>query len=147
MSAPVNTAPGFDPVERPRGYNSHPSGVETIEVTEHLGFCVGNAIKYLWRCDLKGAPVEDVRKAAWYVRRELQRRERGHVERTRVWSMLEHGGALSAFLAAEPSAFKRDVIELLWRAETWPLSLIELRRALDLITAEIARREAEAPTP
>jgi hypothetical protein len=64
-----------DPVNHPPHYTSHPSGVECIQVTEHLGFCIGNAIKYLWRADLKGHAVEDLEKAAWYVNREIARRK------------------------------------------------------------------------
>lgn len=64
-------APG-DPVERPSHYTSHPSGIECIEVTEHMGFCLGNAMKYIWRAGLKGDnQIEDLRKARWYIDREL----------------------------------------------------------------------------
>ena len=64
----------FDPVNQPRHYTQHPSGVECITVTEHMNFCIGNAMKYLWRADLKGG-VEDLRKARWYIERELKRRK------------------------------------------------------------------------
>ncbi len=40
-------------VEKPTHYTSHPSGIECIEISEHYDFCVGNAIKYLWRAGLK----------------------------------------------------------------------------------------------
>jgi hypothetical protein len=59
----------------PKHYRQHPSGVECIEVTQHCNFCIGNAIKYLWRAGLKGDAVEDLRKAAWYIDREIRRRE------------------------------------------------------------------------
>jgi hypothetical protein len=59
----------------PQHYRQHPSGVECIAITEHFGFCIGNAIKYLWRAGLKGDAVEDLRKAAWYIDREIRRRE------------------------------------------------------------------------
>ena len=59
----------------PSHYRQHPSGVECITITEHFGFCIGNAIKYLWRAGLKGDAVEDLRKAAWYIDREIKRRE------------------------------------------------------------------------
>ena len=62
-----------DPVNHPKHYTSHPSGVECIEITEHLNFCIGNAIKYLWRAGLKGEQVEDLRKARWYIDREITR--------------------------------------------------------------------------
>lgn len=64
-----------DPVNHPPHYTSHPSGVECIQVTEHLNFCIGNAIKYLWRADDKGDALENLRKARWYVDREIARRE------------------------------------------------------------------------
>jgi hypothetical protein len=59
----------------PQHYRQHPSGVECITITEHFGFCIGNAIKYLWRAGLKGDAVEDLKKAAWYIDREIKRRE------------------------------------------------------------------------
>lgn len=65
-----------DAVNHPPHYTAHPSGVECIDVVEHMGFNVGNAIKYLWRADHKGAPLQDLRKAAWYIEREIARRER-----------------------------------------------------------------------
>ena len=64
-----------DNVDHPAHYMSDPSGVECIDVTEHRNFCIGNAIKYLWRCDQKGNAVEDLKKARWYIEREIQRRE------------------------------------------------------------------------
>lgn len=64
-----------DAVNHPQHYTSHPSGVECIQVTEHMGFCVGNAIKYLWRAGLKGSTVEDLKKARWYIDREIARLE------------------------------------------------------------------------
>jgi len=62
-----------DNVNHPKHYTSHPSGVECIEITEHLNFCIGNAIKYLWRAGLKSDQVEDLRKARWYIDREIAR--------------------------------------------------------------------------
>lgn len=63
-----------DMVDHPPHYTAHPSGVECIVVTEHMNFCVGNAIKYLWRADAKGAALEDLEKARWYIDREIARR-------------------------------------------------------------------------
>lgn len=62
-----------DVVNHPNHYTSHPSGVECIQVTEHYNFCVGNAIKYLWRAGLKNNKIEDLEKARWYVDREIER--------------------------------------------------------------------------
>jgi len=63
-----------DPVNHPAHYTKHPSGIECIQVTEHFNYCIGNAIKYLWRADSKNDAVEDLRKAAWYIEREIERR-------------------------------------------------------------------------
>jgi hypothetical protein len=62
-------------VNHPPHYTSHPSSVECIQITEHFNFCIGNAIKYLWRAGLKGEALEDLRKAAWYINREISRLE------------------------------------------------------------------------
>jgi hypothetical protein len=64
----------FDVINSPRHYTEHPSGVECITVTEHMNFNLGNAVKYIWRADLKNDAIEDLRKAKWYVEREIQRR-------------------------------------------------------------------------
>lgn len=70
-----------DNVNHPKHYTSHPSGIECIQIAEHHNFCVGNAIKYLWRAGLKddanrgtlAKQVEDLEKAKWYIEREIQR--------------------------------------------------------------------------
>ena len=64
-----------DVVNHPSHYVSHPSGVECITITEHINFNIGNAVKYLWRADQKNG-LEDLKKAAWYVKREIERLER-----------------------------------------------------------------------
>lgn len=63
-----------DNVNNPKHYNSHPSGIQAIEVTEHMNFCLGNAIKYIWRADLKDDAITDLEKAKWYIDREIERR-------------------------------------------------------------------------
>jgi len=52
----------------------HP--IECIDVTEHHGFAVGNAIKYLWRHQYKGSPLQDLEKARWYVERAIEQHKR-----------------------------------------------------------------------
>lgn len=60
-------------IDHPEHYNSNPSGIECIEVVEHLNFNRGNAVKYIWRAGEKGDAIEDLKKAAWYVAREIAR--------------------------------------------------------------------------
>lgn len=65
--------PAADPVNHPPHYNGHPSGVECIQIVEHMNFCRGNAVKYIWRAGEKGDEVEDLKKARWYIDREIAR--------------------------------------------------------------------------
>lgn len=67
-----------DPVSHPAHYTSHPSGVECIQITEHMSFCLGNAIKYIWRHNEKNG-LEDLKKAQWYLNREIARLENNDV--------------------------------------------------------------------
>ena len=65
-----------DMVNHPKHYTNHPSGVEVIEITEHMNFCLGNAIKYIMRSEYKGKQIEDLKKASWYINREISRLEK-----------------------------------------------------------------------
>ena len=61
----------------PKHYTEHPSGVECIDITQSMNFCLGNTIKYVWRADLKhDNAIEDLKKAAWYLQREIERRSK-----------------------------------------------------------------------
>jgi hypothetical protein len=76
----TTSTPGQDVIDHPPHYNAHPSGIECIVIAEHHNFCIGNVLKYLWRAGLKRSPdasaVNDLRKAAWYLNREIKRLER-----------------------------------------------------------------------
>lgn len=61
-------------VNHPKHYTSHPSGIECIDVVEHMNFNLGNAVKYIWRADEKGNSLQDLEKAKWYIEREIKRR-------------------------------------------------------------------------
>jgi hypothetical protein len=64
-----------DPVKQPQHYARVP-GVECIQVTQWFNYCRGNVIKYVWRAGFKGNELEDLRKAAEYLRIEIERLER-----------------------------------------------------------------------
>lgn len=79
----VSRADGRDMVNHPPHYTSGDAkcsacgkAIECIDVTQHMPFTIGNAVKYLWRQGLKGSAVEDLKKAAWYIAREIERRSR-----------------------------------------------------------------------
>lgn len=71
-----------DFVNHPPHYLASPSGVEVIEITQHLNFCMGNVIKYVLRADHKGDPLTDLHKAATYLQFEIKRREMELEQRT-----------------------------------------------------------------
>lgn len=76
----MTTTQSDDPNEKvshPRHYNQHLSGVETIELIEHLPCNFANAVKYIWRCGLKSTetPLRDLKSARWYTEREEKRFE------------------------------------------------------------------------
>ena len=69
-----------EPLELPKELVNHPSHYnrgkyEVIDVIEdwHLGFNLGNAIKYIGRCGHKDDPVQELEKAKWYIQREIDR--------------------------------------------------------------------------
>lgn len=64
-----------DPVNKPKHYTTHPSGVECIEISEKLSFNLGNAFKYVFRRSDKENTLQDVSKAEWYLKREIARLE------------------------------------------------------------------------
>lgn len=69
---------GYESVDHPKHYNSHPSGVECIDIAEHHNFNIGSAIKYLWRQGLKPGEenIKDLKKAVWYINREIKKIEK-----------------------------------------------------------------------
>lgn len=73
MSLDPEKFPNGPDVTNPPHYTSHKSGVECIDITEHMSFNLGNVVKYVWRAGLKGDPLEDLQKAKWYIEREIKR--------------------------------------------------------------------------
>jgi hypothetical protein len=65
-----------DKVKHPRHYTSHPSGIECIEITKHMNFCLGNVVKYVWRASVRGRNTLDLKKAIEYLQIEIERREK-----------------------------------------------------------------------
>lgn len=70
-----------DLVNHPPHYTSSPAccsecgkQIECIDVIQHMNLCVGSAVKYLWRHELKGCAIMDLRKAVWYINQEIERR-------------------------------------------------------------------------
>lgn len=62
----------YDPVDHPEHYTS--GGIETIDFIEAkgLGFCLGNVVKYVTRAGKKDDKLQDLKKARWYLNREIE---------------------------------------------------------------------------
>lgn len=66
-----------DHINKPKHYPTNPQGIECIDVTRHMGFNLGNVVKYLWRAGLKesNSDIDDLKKARWYLDDEIKSRE------------------------------------------------------------------------
>jgi hypothetical protein len=64
-------------VDHPAHYGGADNPYEAIKVIEawHLGFNLGNTVKYISRVEFKNAPIEDLEKARWYLDREIVNRK------------------------------------------------------------------------
>jgi len=95
-----------DMVNHPPHYNTLPVDIECIDVIEHLNFCRGSAIKYIWRAGEKGDPIQDLEKGIWYLRREIER-----IKRFEAWTQADLDRAEAkakeweALFAADPPNF------------------------------------------
>jgi hypothetical protein len=71
----------YEKVDHPEHYNKIVPGIECIDVVECFNFNRGNAIKYIWRAGSKPQEEEldDMRKALWYIQREISRLELVHI--------------------------------------------------------------------
>lgn len=74
-------------VDHPAHYGGADNPYEAIKVIEAWGldknFCLGNTVKYIARAEHKGSTLEDLKKARWYLDREISNREKAHAERSR----------------------------------------------------------------
>lgn len=73
-------------VNHPKHYTSHPSGIECIEITRHMSFNLGNAVKYLWRDGIKDVetPIQDLQKAIWYINDEINKRQKEGIKNEKI---------------------------------------------------------------
>lgn len=116
-----------DPVNHPKHYTSHPSGVEAIEVCEQLSFCLGNAVKYLFRAGLKDPVLQDLQKAVWYLRRYQKTCGNG--------AYLQCTRHIASVMRAEPKgSVLGDVLEILIsEADNLPLAIARVEREVERV--------------
>ena len=134
-----------DAVNHPKHYTSHPSGVECIQITEHMGFNLGNALKYIWRADLKGDAIEDLKKARWYIERELEKREGKPADGATTTSDAFDDASWIEWKGGEQPVPYHTVVEvlsrgnILGRAIAGKLNWLHLRDMSDIVRYRIAK--------
>jgi len=81
--SPHGATPAVDLINHPPYYSAFTNDTEVVDIAECLNFNRGNAIKYLARAGAKdpGRELEDLKKAAWYVTREIERMQGREYER------------------------------------------------------------------
>lgn len=64
-----------DPINNPPHYTA--TSIEPIHAIEawELGFCLGNCVKYIARAGRKGPALQDLKKARWYLERQIKQME------------------------------------------------------------------------
>ena len=130
-----DTAQAPDPVNAPAHYTGHPSGVECIEIIEHMSFCLGNALKYLFRHADKGNAVQDLRKAIWYTRRE------GHNPGLPVRPDSARTSAFRRYMEFEQHSDIKSAMRLIWLVGSGIADIDNLETARWYVEREIERRE------
>ena len=131
-----------DPVNHPKHYNDHPSGVECIVIAEHMNFCIGNAFKYLYRAGIKHPEkeAEDLKKAMFYIEYELE--SRTDIPWRRLKNLLVDETAMTASTGWEAAiavikserrwdstGLMREALDTLIMASQFPYSIGYLKRA------------------
>lgn len=121
-----------DNVNHPSHYTSHASGVEAIELTAGMEFCLGNAVKYLFRAGKKEDELEDWKKARWYIAHALSEEER-------KWEEFNTGpmARYLKFDANEGDYYRGTVISRLWYAHMPKDNRRMLKEALEYIDRAI----------
>lgn len=106
--------------------------LNTLAVAEQMGFNLGNAFKYLWRRDQKIDAIEDMKKARWYLSREIKRLKR---------AMLEQRAHFEAWSMHEPeSELKQAMAEIFIGAHLVTERMNAIREAIALIDGELHKR-------
>lgn len=130
----------FDIVEKPKHYNAHPSGYETIELTELLNANLSNALKYCWRRNDKDNLLQDLSKARWYARRHCDNSEI-HIP------IFASRGLLEQFTYKATNVLRYEPPPSLLGSVLQALADGEPRRMLERIEEEIARLTQTDTTP
>lgn len=133
-------------VDHPKHYNSHPSGIEAIDVAEGMTFNIGNILKYLWRMGHKDAQSIDMKKAIWYARREIDLRKR--IKKDPLNEDMSVG-MMKFVVNQETDPFRKEVLNLVWGAavDADPLNVSKLEKLIDLLLNRLAYSDNTDTSP
>ena len=123
----------MDPVNHPSHYTSTRFPFECIDITACMDFCTGNMVKYVWRHLDKGKPVEDLKKARFYLNYELT-----SVKPETVWP-LRYGDAIAELYVLADQRNRYDY-QPFWAA----LLAWNTQAILNWLDQEITRLETQA---
>lgn len=123
-----HTCTEFDEIQKPRHYNSHPSGIQAIEIGRHLTGDWFNVFKYVFRANLKNGR-QDIDKALWYARDGFEHRipiqlpSWGEQQGDDIRSIIinetdEHRRLFFSAIAVNNKAWALAEVELI--LESWP---------------------------
>lgn len=131
-----------DPVNHPKHYATHKSGVECIALTRQLSFSRGNALKYLFRYEDKENPLQDLKKALWYLKDEFTRVDalKGYQRdlEDSLASRVSHA-PFHSWIEAEGDTAKARIIAQIWPQTTDTIA--QLTFAIDKLEHLIANYE------
>ena len=130
-------------VNHPKHYNSHPSGIEVIEIVRWMEFDTGNSFKYVSREDHKGNSVQDLEKAIFYVDDYWKMRV-DNPDYTLRWYPNRVRELVWEFVRMETNPTKAAVYFALYMAQislNFEVMLSNARKGLETLLAE-ARKEA-----
>lgn len=125
-----------DNVNNPKHYAGVPATVECIDITRHLPFALGNAVKYIWRAGKKGGPeqeIEDLEKARWYL--DDWDRWREHLPEVDFSAALS---VLHTIPSDDMGPWRWDAIDFVLRDDMW-----NANDALDDWITEAKRRQSK----
>lgn len=98
-------------VNHPAHYNRGKIEVITAILDWDSSFCLGNAIKYIARCNYKGDKVADLRKAIWYIEREISESVKMNMP-TETPTHTSHSGKLTSMAGISRECGEGSKVEL-----------------------------------
>ncbi len=129
-------------VKQPKHYTSHPSGIECKEITSHMCFNLGNAFKYIWRCDLKSNAIEDLEKAVQYLDFKIDFIKSRNDQQSTFINYPDHASGVNIdFIASYFSDNLRIAVQSILRSDMNPTNYSGLAHAKIFINQEIECRK------